>query len=192
LTSFIDKKHIPKSYGGELEWKWGEMPALDPVINDRLTWESNLKTTPKGPVYFRPADGNRLECISMGSVKQVERHEKIFSIDRRYQGMLPAIPDTSPDAKKKSIAPVVAPGETSGKPEVTTGVETHLTEAKTDPETPAEPAQPPQEVLTKEPIITEVQGVQNLSIADDEAKKADAAVTEKVAVADTPKQAVIT
>ncbi|KAM5448749.1 hypothetical protein MaudCBS49596_005256 [Microsporum audouinii] len=29
LSSFIDAKNIPKRYGGELEWDWGDMPNLD-------------------------------------------------------------------------------------------------------------------------------------------------------------------
>ncbi|KAK2743341.1 hypothetical protein FQN55_007276 [Onygenales sp. PD_40] len=29
LSSFMDPANIPKQYGGELEWQWGDMPSLD-------------------------------------------------------------------------------------------------------------------------------------------------------------------
>ncbi|CAI7582632.1 hypothetical protein N7533_010021 [Penicillium manginii] len=60
LTSFMEPSSIPKQYGGELEWQWGEMPHLDEPAQELL---KGLEQEPaegqtrkgllKGPVLFK-------------------------------------------------------------------------------------------------------------------------------------------
>ncbi|KAJ5995070.1 hypothetical protein N7481_002047 [Penicillium waksmanii] len=60
LTAFMEPSSIPKQYGGELEWKWGEMPHLDEPAQELL---KGLEQEPaegntrrgllKGPVLFK-------------------------------------------------------------------------------------------------------------------------------------------
>lgn len=60
LTSFMEPSSIPKQYGGELEWQWGEMPHLDEPTQELL---KGLEQEPaegqtrkgllKGPVLFK-------------------------------------------------------------------------------------------------------------------------------------------
>lgn len=67
LTSFMDPSSIPKQYGGELDWKWGDMPYLDEPARELL---SPLETPPaegetrpgfmKGPVLFK---GDEIEIL---------------------------------------------------------------------------------------------------------------------------------
>ena len=42
----IDPKDLPKSYGGELEWKYEDEPALDDAVREVIG------EMPRGPVVF--------------------------------------------------------------------------------------------------------------------------------------------
>ncbi len=97
LKSFVDIKNIPKSYGGELDWSWGDKPALDPAIRDAVTWEGALTDFPDGPKYWRPIEGDKLECIAVGSIKQVDRTERVCTIPRSYKGQQAVLPDAFPE-----------------------------------------------------------------------------------------------
>ncbi|KAJ5183034.1 hypothetical protein N7492_000650 [Penicillium capsulatum] len=67
LESFMDPSSFPKSYGGELDWQWGDMPNLDEAAHERL---QNLeqpaaegkpkKGLLKGPVLFK---GDHIEVL---------------------------------------------------------------------------------------------------------------------------------
>ncbi len=46
LRTFIDPQDLPKVYGGELEWKFEDEPAIDDAIRDAIG------EMPKGPVVF--------------------------------------------------------------------------------------------------------------------------------------------
>lgn len=63
----MDPSSIPKQYGGDLDWKWGEMPNLDEPARELL---SPLESPPgegetrpqllKGPVLFK---GDEIEIL---------------------------------------------------------------------------------------------------------------------------------
>ncbi|KAK3318143.1 CRAL-TRIO domain-containing protein [Apodospora peruviana] len=81
LESFIDPMNIPKQYGGELEFKFFDLPNQDPYIKKTATWENGHTDFPLGPLYWRPIDGGkRLECIAAGSVNKTPRHERVCTI----------------------------------------------------------------------------------------------------------------
>ncbi|KAL3492747.1 CRAL-TRIO domain-containing protein [Aspergillus germanicus] len=67
LTSFMDPSSIPKQYGGELDWQWGDMPNLDApareIVGALETAPVEGQTKPsfiKGPVLFK---GDHVEII---------------------------------------------------------------------------------------------------------------------------------
>lgn len=64
LTSFMDPASIPKQYGGELEWQWGDMPNLDEsaseLLKDVQVQEGDKKSLLKGPVLFK---GDQIEVV---------------------------------------------------------------------------------------------------------------------------------
>lgn len=79
LTSFMEPSSIPKQYGGELEWKWGDMPNLDDPsrellqgIEQPLAEGQTRKDILKGPVLF---EGDHLQVL--GTVDGKERREVI-------------------------------------------------------------------------------------------------------------------
>ncbi|KAL8288110.1 hypothetical protein RB601_004491 [Gaeumannomyces tritici] len=86
LSSFIDPKDIPKQYGGELEFGWCDAPNLDPAIRAAASWEPGYDNFPKGPVYWKALDEDRLECIAVGSVNQQQRRARVCTFPRSFRG----------------------------------------------------------------------------------------------------------
>ncbi|KAL8403589.1 hypothetical protein RB594_008737 [Gaeumannomyces avenae] len=86
LSSFIDPKDIPKQYGGELEFGWCDAPNLDPAIRAAASWEPGYDNFPKGPVYWKALDEDRLECVAVGSVKQQQRRARVCTFPRSFRG----------------------------------------------------------------------------------------------------------
>ena len=75
----MEPSSIPKQYGGELEWTWGDMPNVDDAghellqgIEQPLGEGQTRKDILKGPVLFR---GDHLEVL--GTVDGKERRETI-------------------------------------------------------------------------------------------------------------------
>ncbi|KAI9930042.1 hypothetical protein MW887_011852 [Aspergillus wentii] len=79
LSAFMDISSIPKQYGGDLDWQWGDMPNLDEPARELVgaleTPPAEGQTKPtllKGPVLFK---GNEIEIL--GSVDGKSRRETI-------------------------------------------------------------------------------------------------------------------
>ncbi|KAK3324462.1 CRAL-TRIO domain-containing protein [Cercophora scortea] len=86
LEEFIDPKNIPAAYGGELDFKFGQLPKQDPFIQERAEWANGYTDFPTGPLYWRPVEGDptRLECLAVGSVNQVERRARVCTIPKSF------------------------------------------------------------------------------------------------------------
>jgi hypothetical protein len=85
LESFIDPKNIPKKYGGELEFQFGDKPVLDPELAKVLKWEGERDGFPMGPMFWvnkGEKNGNEMEAIAVGSVEKVERNEKVCTVTK--------------------------------------------------------------------------------------------------------------
>ncbi|CAG8191174.1 unnamed protein product [Penicillium nalgiovense] len=79
LTSFMEPSSIPKQYGGELDWSWGDMPNLDEPsrellrgIEQPLAKGQTRKDILKGPILF---NGDHLQVL--GTVDGTNRRETI-------------------------------------------------------------------------------------------------------------------
>lgn len=77
LTSFMEPSSIPKQYGGELEWQWGDMPNLDEPTKEKLqgieqTSAEGKQAMMKGPMLFK---GDHIEVL--GSQAGQDRRETI-------------------------------------------------------------------------------------------------------------------
>jgi hypothetical protein len=77
LTSFMDPSSIPKQYGGELDWQWGDMPNLDEPARELVgaleTPPAEGETKPsftKGPVLFK---GDHVEILGKVNGKSRQR-----------------------------------------------------------------------------------------------------------------------
>lgn len=110
LSTFIDKKDIPKQYGGELQFGWSDPPNLDPAIRATASWEEGHDNFPNGPVYWRALDDERLECIAVGSVKQQQRRVRVCTFPRSFKGAnstnAPFHGDHADDGPSTPVGPV--------------------------------------------------------------------------------------
>ena len=87
LEQYVDPIHIPKRYGGKLDWEWGQLPNLDPEIESQLKWVNPDKTRegrntfPIGPIRWRTDSNGDLAAVAMGTEngKQRERTVAILS-----------------------------------------------------------------------------------------------------------------
>jgi hypothetical protein len=75
----MDPSSIPKHYGGELDWQWGDMPNLDEPAQEKLggieqapAEGKTKKEMIKGPMLFK---GDEIEVL--GTVNGEERRETI-------------------------------------------------------------------------------------------------------------------
>ncbi|KAL2887077.1 Sec14 cytosolic factor [Ceratocystis lukuohia] len=85
LTSFIDPKNLPKQYGGELDFNWGDLPTVDPAWAGALEWADGYKSFPTGPMVWQPyGDGSRLECLGLGYKNGKPRRDRICTIPKTY------------------------------------------------------------------------------------------------------------
>lgn len=86
LEAFIEPRNIPRAYGGELEFKWGDDPVLDPTIRERATWEGGVEGFPKGALYWRDVEGKEgvVECIATGYEKGVKRMVRVCTLPKVF------------------------------------------------------------------------------------------------------------
>ncbi|GAB7357013.1 hypothetical protein MBLNU459_g7841t1 [Dothideomycetes sp. NU459] len=121
LEQYIDPDNIPKQYGGRLDYKFGELPNIEPIIADTLKWSAPEKvngknTIPTGPIRWQ-RDSSSLDAIAVGSQNGKPRDRKVASI---------------PELKKAGAASSLGPASTQGRgpPDAhmfrtTSGVDTH-------------------------------------------------------------------
>jgi hypothetical protein len=75
--------NIPKKYGGQLEFAFGDMPILDPALEKVLSWEGDRKDFPQGPMYWVHRDGKpEMEAIARGTVDEKERKESVCVVKK--------------------------------------------------------------------------------------------------------------
>jgi hypothetical protein len=72
LAKFVDMDNIPKKYGGNLDWKFGEMPNLEPAIANSLRWREQFeqdghKTLPIGPIKLQYDEQGDLLATAIGT-----------------------------------------------------------------------------------------------------------------------------
>lgn len=85
LESFIDPKNIPKKYGGQLDYTFGDLGVPDPAWEGLIEWENGHKTFPSGPlIWENNEDGTRLVCVGLGMTGGQQRRERIATIAKTF------------------------------------------------------------------------------------------------------------
>lgn len=85
LESFIEPRNIPKKYGGELEFKFGELGIPDPAWEGVIEWEKGYSSFPTGPLLWEETDdGKRVACFMHGKEKGQARYAKICSLPKAW------------------------------------------------------------------------------------------------------------
>lgn len=112
LESFIELRDIPKKYGGELEFRFGDAPNPDPNWNGVVEWAPGHNTFPLGPLLWEDVEsGDKIACFSLGKEGGRQRKELVCTVPKTHN-------TTSDVAREKVLngaAPEVADTATSGE-----------------------------------------------------------------------------
>ncbi|KAK9351317.1 CRAL-TRIO domain-containing protein [Lipomyces doorenjongii] len=114
LRSYIDPVNLPKQYGGELDFEFGQGPVLDPATKDVLKWEGSYTDFPHGPIYWTDK-GDHIEATAVGHVGNNERHDTVCTVRKIAPRQLPIatpaddlVPITLSDVDNHSSSKVAA------------------------------------------------------------------------------------
>ena len=85
LKQYVDEENFPKKYGGKLEWKFGDMPNIEPAIADAMTWKEDVRqnghrTFPIGPIRWEYNENGDMEATAIGSEKGKPRRRVIAQL----------------------------------------------------------------------------------------------------------------
>ena len=85
LEQFIDKKNIPKKYGGELDYTWGELATVDPAWEGRVEFQNGFNGFPSGPMRWEEIEGGeKLQCILLGSKDGVKLSKVVCTMPKTW------------------------------------------------------------------------------------------------------------
>ncbi|KAM0261516.1 hypothetical protein ACHAQJ_002199 [Trichoderma viride] len=85
LEAFIDPKNIPKKYGGELDYSFGQLGNPDPAWEGVISWEKGYKSFPSGPLLWEDVPGeDRLACVRLGAENGKALREVICTLPKAW------------------------------------------------------------------------------------------------------------
>lgn len=86
LERFIDRRNIPKKYGGDLDYKFGQLGIPDPAWEGVVQWENGHQHFPTGPLVWEDVEGDsdRIACVTLGSKDGELRRERVCTIPRTW------------------------------------------------------------------------------------------------------------
>ncbi|KAK5991464.1 SEC14 cytosolic factor-like protein [Cladobotryum mycophilum] len=85
LEAFIDPRNIPKKYGGELDYTFGELGNPDPSWEGVIRWENGHSRFPSGPLLWEDVEGEeRMACVHLGSDKGEVKRQVICTIPKTW------------------------------------------------------------------------------------------------------------
>lgn len=82
LEEFMDRKDIPRKYGGELDFAFGDLPHLDSEIEASLKWigpkeQKGAKTFPIGPIRWSKLENGDMLATAVGTEDGKQREQKV-------------------------------------------------------------------------------------------------------------------
>lgn len=85
LEQYIAPENIPKKYGGTLDYNFGELPNIEPAIDNVLKWHKphvlkTRNTIPTGPIRWERTRGDDLVAVAVGSEKGKQRNDKVATL----------------------------------------------------------------------------------------------------------------
>ncbi|KAL7941554.1 CRAL-TRIO domain-containing protein [Trichoderma barbatum] len=85
LEAFIDPRNIPKKYGGELDYTFGQLGIPDPAWDGVIRWEKGYNSFPSGPLLWEDVPGEeRLACVRLGAENGKTKKETICTLPRTW------------------------------------------------------------------------------------------------------------
>jgi hypothetical protein len=84
LMQYMDEENIPKKYGGKLDFKFGDMPMIEPAIADSLDWsdetrKGGFRSFPAGPIKWQQGENGKMQAIAVGTKNGTRRNLPIAS-----------------------------------------------------------------------------------------------------------------
>ena len=85
-------ENIPKKYGGNLDWQFGETPNLEPAIANSLSWKENFeqkghRTLPIGPIKWQYDEKGDLVATAIGTENDKPRKRVIAQLHDEESGV---------------------------------------------------------------------------------------------------------
>jgi len=85
LLQYMDEENIPIKYGGKLDFKFGDMPMLEPAIADSLQWhdetrKGGFRSFPTGPIKWQTGADGKMQAVAVGSKNGTKRSLPIAEI----------------------------------------------------------------------------------------------------------------
>ncbi|PTB64874.1 CRAL/TRIO domain-containing protein [Trichoderma citrinoviride] len=85
LEAFIEPRNIPKKYGGELDYTFGQLGIPDPAWEGVVRWEKGYSSFPSGPLLWEDVPGeDRLACVRLGAENGKLVREVICTLPRTW------------------------------------------------------------------------------------------------------------
>lgn len=154
LSQYIDPENIPKKYGGELDFEFGNMPNLEPEIEAAIQWENpstqkGKNTLPIGPIRWEDGENGVIKAVAVGSEKGEPRRKTIFTIpnpvlpkvigpavvntpvDEAELAMLGVGTDTQPPDTDENNLDIMTPPSDTPTPSATPAPESQATSSTT-------------------------------------------------------------
>jgi hypothetical protein len=85
LSEHIDPAAIPKKYGGQHAYGWGDMPVLEPSIRDKLKWENGHSELPIGPIRWEQGSDGGMVAIAVGTKDDKKREEVVMKLGKNWR-----------------------------------------------------------------------------------------------------------
>ncbi|KAL6697221.1 CRAL-TRIO domain-containing protein [Trichoderma pleuroticola] len=85
LEAFIEPRNIPKKYGGELDYTFGQLGNPDPAWDGVIRWEKGYNSFPSGPLLWEDVPGeDRLACVRLGAENGKAKREVICTLPKTF------------------------------------------------------------------------------------------------------------
>lgn len=156
LSQYIDPDNIPKKYGGNLDFNWGDMPRLEPDIEAAIKWvnpavQDGKNTVPIGPIKWDRGTDGSMTAVAIGTEKGQPRNRAIFTIPSPVNAK-PQQPIVNTPIDEAELA-LTTVGTATQPPNLATAVDTE--EPPSDSPTTSTPKSEPQTANTESlPIRT--------------------------------------
>ncbi|KHN98449.1 Cellular retinaldehyde-binding/triple function [Metarhizium album ARSEF 1941] len=85
LEAFVDPRNIPRKYGGQLDFSFGQLPVPDPHWDGVVAWEDGRSAFPSGPLLWQDVDdGRSMACVALGKDKGVPRNVRVCTVPKTW------------------------------------------------------------------------------------------------------------
>lgn len=89
LSQYMEVENIPKKYGGQLDFSFGDMPAVDPAIEAAIKWRAGPvdgvgSRIPIGPIRWERGEKDEMMGFAVGSTNETPRREVLGWVDKPF------------------------------------------------------------------------------------------------------------